>query len=1684
MNEIIPILNSIINGETIQNANAVIGHELQMIISSMQKNPSSVDDFPDFEELFFSLINSRTIHLSSVVSNSLGICLALYYQTHKISHWKFISIINDSISRSSVAGIVVLGIVARHSTEGIKSQLPSLITSMLQINKNSMQPFICQCFRRIIKGTGTFITKSITDIFSYITKHMNNPSIDSMKIECFRTISALFIYSKISIDKILPLLNQMLQYSTSYTHRYAAAKSLASIGFDGCSKDVELANNTKGENINPFQFFFKLIFDLSPRDSSIPTISSSFVIFLRFFEPIFVIENLRYLLNFVIDFTSLKSVSLTSLSSLSISVFNAVVRSAGESISTSICNLTLEQLKDKVPNGGLSTVALTIFVHFTFMSKLSSSIITTIAKSMYSFLSATRSDIRRLATAFFAVLAQKDPAISALYYKTFVDFLNNLSKAKEHEVDGFSRAVVYNVIYGKIDENEILNVCIQMLKNGTFIPYSFMILAAIQKRRATIQKAQYIEIFQYIEKCTKTPKGMKYASLFVHQIILSKVNSKFTELNQYIIQYITSFIQNCQPLKYSSPTYLTFLNIVREASSMVKQIPNLSSSVATLCVLLVNKFITAEIADQLHPFAGQIDQVNELYNVKVPPPCATTLDSTSQTIYQVFLDISNSSSNRFNLIKEIDNSFSTWLLLADNSNKASIISSLFAQSKSVESNLGKIVLIRTLLTRPKLTSFLPNDGLPFILNFEASNNRVLQRYAATTAARWLKLHPELADACYEYLEKPTRSVTFACTLFAELSKGLDDPSRCILIIMNIMKKQPLTSPLFAISFLLKNCGEKISNDVNLSAMVMSLLNKSAFSDYLRNPSAMVFYKNCFFHLKSVHPSVIFSLMNFPVFRNFAMLQGLELLKVMNPNECFQFKAKLINLRSSSELSLSSQDMTKQTNTNSPSKINSNENINSPSKVNPTENINLPSKVNSTENMNSGDVGLDTKSNLSFCSGGLVDGLLLKGIYVSKHLPHMILAHMYKYTDTIEDVPGMFTLLQQTHLTIVSESLLRSVSKFPDLKFWTDMCKRVVLNKCVPPAERKNEIRVLPTRVVLIVAMKVVVKLVNKIRELFPLELNCVDDIVSIAFNSVQINDRKVDFHSFSILAAVLRAFIDVRNRDGALLNTYLAQFHPMLRHALDGTRAIKNVAAFVIAYLNFLAESENQLLSEALKITQKGLLKTENSIISALKAKQADSQFNIETFVTFCRIKCRLLTLCNEGENESKKMEKITVELIRLICENKCHLSDLEDELTDFVSISMPIVSNDVKKLIFLLLISDLSRPAVKAALLSSLTILLDDSIEKNDRSFITDEELKYVILLVAKNRDYFISSLDNDDNTQLFDDTDSLDTNFYWISKLSSKLSLVKKFNYLTFLTKVAQLIPINESWNYIFSLAIECRPICFSSLSVLLDRMKKEKIETFLPYVINFLPILFSYDNCLPFFVQLFDKQYLSVPLADQILKLVANLNLNEEKINLRKFEVLKYGLIQFGEFDLSAVDDICKFVTREGNLVPQGINFIASLLVDKKSAKIGLNILFNGVADSIVLSIPSSLNSLPRILHFFNLAYSKLNEVCLIDDFHSKFEGFEKSLISIVFFALKFAGNQKGKEAVVQPSLLILRKLNEEYVKEKFENDSRKSELIQSIKPPRVKKAAVIELKTFGNVKPSTATKWQTLEIEDDD
>lgn len=1615
MKTIISTLNQIINEENIQNSNAVIGYELEKLL---QFDLSTLSKEDGLEEVLFSLINTKKYRISSVAANLLGYCLVLYFQSHKISHWKFVEVMSGPNFKWRLDSIVVLGLVS--STKGFKSQLSSLIDSLLETNSPNLQPFICQCFRRILKGTGTFLTKSVSDIFNYVSKYITSRSSDYLQVECFKTVSVLYVHAKLPIEQIIPLINQMLP-TRSHFHLYPAAKSFAAIGCALCQEMINKSEistaqkseviQTKGESkkteeVNPFHPFFKLILDLSPNDSSISTISSSFIIFLRHFEPIFVIQNVQYIIQFIIELTSVKGLSLPSLSVLSISLLDALVKTLGDTVSTSICNQMFEQLNEKPLTASLATVAISTFVNFGFLSKIRSNQLSEITKYVYQFLSATRTDIRRLSTIYFGILAKKEWHTIKLFLPTFSEFFANISKQKEHEVDGFSRVLVYLIIYGKLQLNEFVDVCLKMIRENVYIEYSYLILSAIVKtqNKDLLTDELITEAFSNLHKLYQTPKGMKFCSIFINQFILSKQN--YQKFSDQLIQYINSFIQKSSQVHYSSPTYLAFLQTIKELQNLWKQIPNLSSSISKLCLNLMQNYLDSNLADQLHPFSGQIDQINELYGVKIPNSDKTRLCCSFNTIYDIFLNTSMSS-NRFHLIKEIETSFSTWVYISDNSNKKEIIPSLFKQP-----TLANILLIRSLLSRPKLSPFLPNDGLPFLLGLEASKDKVLVRLGAITAARWLKLQPELTGACLKYLEMPSRTVSFACILFSEMSKFVTNPNQFILIIINLIRTRPFSLTLYALSSFLKNCYKQISENINLYTMIISTLSKCAFSEILWNPSSLFFYKNCLFHLKSAHPALIFSLFNSPVFRNYSMLQAFELLKIMNSKELFEFRSNNFNKIGSKEIV--SNDMTLKED-------------------------------------------------------------LVKPLLISKSPPPMILSNMFKETNKIEDVPNMFMLLQQTHLVVLNETLLSSVDKFPNMKFWTDMCKRIVIIKCVPPAERTNNFRIVPTRIVQICAMKIGVKLVSKMREMFPLELNCIDDIVSIAFNAIQINDRKIDQHSFAILSAILSAFIDVQNREGPLLNTYLSQFHPMLRHALDGIRALRNVADFVLSYLNFLAESHNSLLEEALKITEKGTKLYQTAILSESN--------KYDNLISLTRIKCRLFTLNNqkiENEKKKKRLELIINLFITLLCKNKLSLNDLKHELPDFVSAVITILSVDIQKIVLLFLLNELSRDQCPLSVLSAITLIINNS------EYVTDEEIEYMVSSVAKNKDYFIQSMKlvKKETNQLFNNEDSLDSDTYFISKPSND-TMAQKSGYFDFLLKVSQIITeermkTSNIWKSIFSLSIFSEPICFSAISVLIQKAKKKDNKEFLSFCLNSLPLIIKGENCVPFFAQLFDRTFINPQIADLILHFVVE-NISDEKIDL-KYEIFRIGFRQFGEFDLSSIDEIAQIIMNDNHFIPHGINFVASLLVDKLTQNIGLNLLYKGIADKIVLSIPSSINSLPRILHFFNLALSKLKETeQRLKNVNC--EEFEKSLIPIVFVALKLSANQKEKGPVLQPAILILKKMNPSIIKWKFENDPKKGEIIRILEPPKIKKAAMIELKTFGTVRQSNINKWQSLEIEDD-
>ena len=150
-------------------------------------------------------------------------------------------------------------------------------------------------------------------------------------------------------------------------------------------------------------------------------------------------------------------------------------------------------------------------------------------------------------------------------------------------------------------------------------------------------------------------------------------------------------------------------------------------------------------------------------------------------------------------------------------------------------------------------------------------------------------------------------------------------------------------------------------------------------------------------------------------------------------------------------------------------------------------------------------------------------------------PLPILVNRFFFPAKLEDAPLLFMVLQQSQDSTIEKNLMRIFETNSDVKRWTDLCKRVVIIGFVQPAERKGNIRIVPAFPVLLCAIKIAEQLVQKIRDGFPNNMTCLDDVVSISFNSIRMNERAFDAHCFNTMAHIVRLFSNVRNKECAML---------------------------------------------------------------------------------------------------------------------------------------------------------------------------------------------------------------------------------------------------------------------------------------------------------------------------------------------------------------------------------------------------------------------------------------------------------------------------------------------------------------------------------------------------------------------
>jgi hypothetical protein len=634
----------------------------------------------------------------------------------------------------------------------------------------------------------------------------------------------------------------------------------------------------------------------------------------------------------------------------------------------------------------------------------------------------------------------------------------------------------------------------------------------------------------------------------------------------------------------------------------------------------------------------------------------------------------------------------------------------------------------------------------------------------------------------------------------------------------------------------------------------------------------------------------------------------------------------------------------------------------------------------------------------------------------------------KFSESLDHVPLAFTVLQQTGNPKITEALLHLVRLKPDVTLWTDLCRRVVIQKCVPPAERTGDSRVMPTDAVLIAAMRISANLVRQIRAGFPLGLNCVDDLVSIAFNAIQMNDRNIDLHCFAILASVLKSFADVRNRDGSLLNFYTAQFHPMLRHSLDGTRDLESVADFCISYLNFLFDRKSEILQEAVDTAVAGFLRI---------------RINDGNSIVFCRIAARLYSVSNRllpGFVDAAS------NVFQLIAKQKVSFAAFGEELPDVIAVYLSSSKSNctgLKLLLFQFLSAEFSESTISALIPIVKTVGLSEN------------EAAFAISLLASHPPPNIEIV-----AEPRQDSDDLDASAFWIVPVERTPS------HLRFLDALAAKIP-KTCWKSCLSLCLQT-PICFSALARLLQSADSQVIRALSGSILA--TVLDSGDSSIALSVYLFSR--VGPQIGDSILSFVARSRIEAAT----KSAILLAGLKTFGPFSLASCSVIENWL--EEVALPIGIGFVSSVLIDKTAALSGLEILRAGYLSFVGNAITESAGSVPIVLHFLHLCLSVVQKALANPEF-------EKAVIGFVFQAVRLAAADKERQRVMAPACLILKSVNQQRLAQIWGAETDAAELVGLFAPPTAKKQTAIELKVFSGAvnRKNTSSGWQSLETDTD-
>ena len=1644
MEVILERLSDILKEQKTENADQIIGKEtfrLHFLLSKTEDELSA-----DIEQILLSLITFNNSQLSPVTANGIGLCLLQFYKKQKKQDlWNFLNLMTDEIKKYNLVAIIVLGIISKDLGSHFKAKLFAHISTLANSPNPAHFPYICQCFRRIIIGTGTFLEKSMPAIFTFI-KRCASATADNLRNEAIKTLPILCSHAKIDYQKLLPVIIPTL-ITESSSNRYFIAKSLGQLLSVGCNGDLGLLTKN-----------YLLL--LQNHEKNAQTVCYSLFISLRSFKPINLVVKLKTFSKFLYNLSTLKLnvQTLIYVTSMSVKAYFSVVGSTiGKSIVSHLIDF-IQQEKLTIS----SSLILLVCVHCCG-SDITQQILQQSLRLIYPLLDCESSDIRSLAIHIFSTLNTKDPKIANLYFESFLVLIqDDQTKSRPRSYISYclilsmlmnSKSQVNNKII--LNPNTILKNCqkvqpiceifVDNIKQFDDLQFQALLILSIGLLQNNLLTEKIISkiLSMANEMKFKSQEIIQYKQL-VQQGQSNRIRNKRPENMLRSIKYLSTFFASVFVLKRSQLIKQILLCIPKFVVDILSISSCLSSStIYCLCLLIhfiqMNEnlaFVMSKASIEMiarifasnsdfdfdtiiTPFSNDIDIINLLYHTNNTPQnqLINISDFNDQnvrgkhvtnisTLLTTFFGIT-ASSHKNAASRALIELFPIVLKNVNEKQRKTIVNSLF-ENQSEMALCGQLMLMKSILHKRSTFIFLPENTLPKLLFIKTNKNIALERIIASLVARWIHYYPIIIPAIFEHLEHPKKSADFSSLIISECSIAFTQDEykeRTIKLACNRALNNTSADSLFALLQIIKALNKKESE-------LIDTLEKVLYSNNIKTVSELNYFVQCVIACGDISEEFIT-----PIYGCLFLYNT------------FRYSSQLFA-------------------------------------------INL---LNSLESSNQNNLEID----YSFVCAAL-------NKIRSFSAPPLLLISSYSIKTYLEDVPMMFTILQQTGTKKVAESLVRTFIEYPSVPTWTDLTKRIILNNCVPPSERIGDNRVTPTRAVLIAAMQISILLVKKIRESFPENLKCIDIIIANAFNAIQMKDSKIDNNAFAIVSSVIANFSDVRTGSEPFLSLFNAQLNPMFNHACEENRKFQNVAEYCLEYLSFQKKKEE--MEDSVALVSRRIEKLKISHLTSL---------------VFARVSSKILELVPE---EFQKLEANFLlsftDILSSLCQQEITLQNFKKELLCFVKcvLKQEQITDEQKRILLLLILSQARIIGIDKTLLCATEYSKLDLLTPNDVEYILSYSTDIVkasqtiqnVVTSSPSKTKFVykenrkkpdeTSINHNSESENEEEENADEENAISIVN-EEEQSLEILTHFLISVSSHAKGAEYSNTRKQLLSISLSLKPICFSSIAFLLQNTSLEEAETILPQLLIASSI--SSEN----------EEYNKKAEAIRCLilsrmngtKLSVIESILGEMCNSQSLLSIQNSLIQilshFNTYEFPTIKEILPQKVSE-ILLPYGLSFLCSLMSDDKTKEIALYLIKNGAIDDLDSLL--SLKDVPRVLHFLRLLFNTIVSI------HGREEtqDIQENIIETALVCVSLTDGVKERKNVLSIASKLFKDIDSQQLCEKVFNSLTKDQqthVIKAFTPPKRLLTSTIQLVSFSsspNIRRSSQNQgWQTLTVEDD-